>query len=76
MLYNKCNFSTQQVYDYIVIFSEQKLDLCLNPIWKKRRTTITVKPAHAVSSIKQSRVLSGHSFLVLSYKMSYEMNLG
>jgi len=32
--------------------------------------TCTVKPAHAVTSIKQSPALKGHLFLVLSYKIS------
>ena len=35
----------------------------------------TVKPAHAVTSIKQSSVLKGHCFRVLSWKISYELNL-
>jgi hypothetical protein len=35
----------------------------------------TVKPAHAVTSIKQSSVLKGHLFLVLTLKISYELNL-
>ena len=35
----------------------------------------TVKFAHAVTSIKQSPVLKGHLFVVLSYKISYELNL-
>ena len=35
----------------------------------------TVKPAHEVTSIKQSLVLRGHLFLILSYKYSYELNL-
>ena len=35
----------------------------------------TVKPAHAVTSIKQSPVLKGHLFVVLSLKISYELNL-
>jgi hypothetical protein len=35
----------------------------------------TLKPAHAVTSIKQSPVLKGHIFLVLSEKISYELNL-
>jgi hypothetical protein len=35
----------------------------------------TVKPANAVTSIKQSPVLKGHIFLVLSLKISYELNL-
>ena len=30
---------------------------------------ITVKPAHEVTSIKQSLVLKGHPFLVLSYNI-------
>jgi hypothetical protein len=34
----------------------------------------TVKLAHAVTSIKQSPVLKGHICLVLSYKVSYELN--
>jgi len=34
-----------------------------------------VKPVHAVTSIKQSPVLSGYLFLVLSWKISYELNL-
>jgi len=35
----------------------------------------TVKPAHVVTSIKQSPVLKGHLFLVLSLKILYELNL-
>jgi hypothetical protein len=35
----------------------------------------TVKPAHEVTSIMQSPVLKGHLFLVLSWKISYELNL-
>jgi len=34
-----------------------------------------VKPGHAVISIKQSPVLKGHIFHVLSSKSSYELNL-
>ena len=36
---------------------------------------ITVKSAHVVTSIKQSLVLKGHIFLVLSQKLSYELKL-
>ena len=36
---------------------------------------IIVKHVHAVTSIKQSPVLNGHFFLVLSKKISYELNL-
>jgi len=36
---------------------------------------ITEKPAHAVAFIKQSPVLKGYIFVVLSYKISYELNL-
>ena len=39
------------------------------------RTSHTVKPAHAFTSIKQSPVLKSHIFLVLSQKISYELNL-
>ena len=35
----------------------------------------TVKFTHAVTSIKQSPVLKGHIFLVLSKKISYELSL-
>jgi hypothetical protein len=35
----------------------------------------TVKPVHVVTSIKQSPVLKGHPFLVLSLNNSYEYNL-
>jgi hypothetical protein len=35
----------------------------------------TVKPAHAVTSIKQSPVLKDQIFLVLLWKISYEFNL-
>jgi len=35
----------------------------------------TVKLVHVVTSIKQSPVLIGHLFLVLSWKISYELNL-
>ena len=37
--------------------------------------TITVKQAHSATSIKQSPVLKGNIFVVLSYKISYELNL-
>ena len=36
---------------------------------------ITVKPSHQITSIKQSPVLKDHLFLVLSQKISYELNL-
>jgi hypothetical protein len=36
---------------------------------------ITVKPAHAVTSIKQSPVLKGQLFLVMSQKIQYKWNL-
>jgi hypothetical protein len=39
------------------------------------RTSHTVKPAHAFTSIKQSPVLKSHIFLVLSQKISYDLNL-
>jgi hypothetical protein len=49
---------------------------CLGRIESKiLQNLITVKPAKAVTSIKQSPVLKGHLFLVLSYKNLYEMNL-
>ena len=35
----------------------------------------TVKPAHAVTYIKQSPSLKGHLFLVPAYINSYEFNL-
>ena len=35
----------------------------------------TIKPAHEVTSIKRSPVLKGHFFLVLSWKISYDLNL-
>jgi hypothetical protein len=35
----------------------------------------TVKPAHAVTSIKQSPSFKGHLFLVPAYINSYEFNL-
>ena len=35
--------------------------------------SITVKPAHAVTSIMQSPVLKGHIFIVLSWKISCEL---
>ena len=34
-----------------------------------------IKPAHVITSIKQSPVLKGHIFIVLSQKMSYDFNL-
>ena len=40
-----------------------------------RNTVYTVKPAQVVTSIKKSPVLIGHLFLVLSWKISYELNL-
>ena len=33
-----------------------------------------VKPANTVTSIKQSPVLKGHYFIVLSYEISYDLN--
>ena len=49
---------------------------CLGRLESKiLQNIITVKPAEAVSSIKQSPVLKGHLFLVLSQKTLYEMNL-
>jgi hypothetical protein len=36
---------------------------------------LSVKPAHVVTSIKQSPVLKGHPFLVLWLKISDELNL-
>ena len=33
----------------------------------------TVKPAHTITSIKQSPVLKGYLFLVLSHKFSYKL---
>jgi len=35
----------------------------------------TVKPVHVVTSIKQSPFFKEHTFLVLSYTISYELNL-
>jgi hypothetical protein len=35
----------------------------------------TVNPAHVVTSTKKSPVLKGHLFLMLLWKISYEMNL-
>ena len=35
----------------------------------------TVKPANAVTCIKQSPVLKGHPLLVLCWKIAYELNL-
>jgi hypothetical protein len=37
--------------------------------------TCTVKPTHAVTSIKQSPVLKCHLFLVMPWKISYELKL-
>ena len=34
----------------------------------------TIKPAHTVTSIKQSPVLKGHLCLGLSLKISYKLN--
>ena len=45
--------------------------LCSCSSWYKS----TVKPAHAVTSIKQPPALKGHIFLVRSYKISYELIL-
>jgi hypothetical protein len=39
------------------------------------KDSYTVKHASVVTSFKQSPVLKGHIFLVLSYKISYELNL-
>jgi hypothetical protein len=38
-------------------------------------TTVTVKPADEVMSIKQSPVLNGHLFLFQSWNISYELSL-
>jgi hypothetical protein len=38
-------------------------------------TTVTVKPADEVTSIKQSPVLNGHLFLFQSWNISYELSL-
>jgi len=35
----------------------------------------TVKPVYVVTSIKQSPVLKGHPFLVISKKISHKLNL-
>jgi hypothetical protein len=43
----------------LTLFSRSIHDLILT-------VKITVKPAHAVTSVKQSPVLKGHIFLVLS----------
>jgi hypothetical protein len=42
---------------------------------KKTYLLNTVKPAHVDPSIKQSHVLNGHIFFLLSYNISYELNL-
>ena len=42
---------------------------------KRMINVTTVNPANEVTSIKQSLVLKGHIFLVLSEKISYEVNL-
>ena len=34
-----------------------------------------VKPAHVDISIQQPPILNGHYFLILSFKMSYELNI-
>ena len=47
-------------------------------LWKLSsvyRYLYTVKPANAVTSIKQSPVLKGHFFLVQSLRNSYKFNL-
>ena len=41
----------------------------------EKKLTNTVKPVHAVTSIKQSSALKGHLVPVMSYKISYELNL-
>jgi hypothetical protein len=42
---------------------------------KRMINVTTLNPAKEVTSIKQSPVLKGHIFLVLSEKISYEVNL-
>ena len=48
--------------------------LCQN-LKKKTYLLNTVKPAHVDPSIKQSHVLNDHIFFLLSYNISYELNL-
>jgi hypothetical protein len=52
--------------------TERLLKVALNTITIR---TITVKPTHAVTSIKQSPVLKSYPFPALSWKISYELNL-
>jgi len=35
----------------------------------------TLKPAYAVTPVKQTPVVKGHLFLVLSMKIPYDLNL-
>jgi hypothetical protein len=46
--------------------------MCIGGIY---RYQYTVKHAYTVTSIKQSPVLKGHILVILSLKISYELNL-
>lgn len=45
------------------------------PLHHRNVEHCSVKPAHVVTSTKQSHVLKYHPFLALSEKYSYEFNL-
>jgi hypothetical protein len=61
------------VYDFNSIKCTKNL-LCICEILIRIRCLLsTVVPAHVVTIIKQSLVLKGHLFLVLSWKISYEI---
>ena len=51
-------------------------DVTIHPTAQVHPTAVvsTVKPAHKVTSIKQSPVLKGHHFLVLKSKISYTVD--
>ena len=50
----------------ILVFEESEEHYAMNAEIRGKMDIYTVKPDHAVTSIKQSPVLKGHIFLVLS----------
>jgi hypothetical protein len=57
------------------MFPKKNTKLFIIYRYDEKNSLYSVKPPHAVTSIKQSPVLKGHLFLVLSKKISYELNL-
>ena len=62
-LYIKLTFQNIVIALYLLCY-EYRIALCY-----------CVKPVYAATSFKQSSVLNGHFFPVLSYTISYELNL-